>query len=192
MADVTYIDLDKYVIVQWSKWVDPVSGQIHRVEYRNRKYPPPAVDRYDVDTLEKWQDGVLVETLSARQLLARIQNWTYGPEPAIPVEVWRQLGMPSYDVEMQWKKKEGDDIHLVEIRKYHQASSFDLFYDGKCIYHGDRNMLKMEEDYMIVHRNKKPGLWDRMKKWKIFGKSENIKSLLLELEALGDDSLYKS
>jgi hypothetical protein len=30
------------------------------------------------------------------------------------------------------------------------------------------------------------------KKWKIFGNRENIKSLLLELEALGDDSIYKS
>ena len=38
----------------------------------------------------------------------------------------------------------------------------------------------------------KPGLWDRIRHWRPFGRGENIKSLLLELEALGDDSLYKS
>lgn len=193
MADVTYIDLKEYVIVQLSKWIDRVSGHIHIVEYRNRTCPPPAdVDdlqkwrdtMYNLDTLEKWQDGELVETLSARQLLARIQNWTYGPEPAIPVDVWRQIAMPSYDVEMQWKKKEGDDIHLVEIRKYYMERTFNLIYDGECIYHGDKEMLEMEQDYMRVHRNKKPGLWDRIKKWNPLRKRENIKSLLLELEAL--------
>jgi hypothetical protein len=155
MAEVTYIDLNKYVIVQWSKWVDPVSGKIHRVEYRDRKYPPSAVDMYDVHTLEKWQDGVPVETLSARQLLARIENWPYGPEPAIPVQVWRQLGRPSYDVRMQWKKNEGDDIHLVEIRKYHMSTTFDLIYDGEFIYHGNQEMLQGEEKYMnnwLIHR----------------------------------------
>ena len=197
MADVTYIDLDKYVIVQLSKWVDRVSRHLHIVEYRNRTCPPPAdVDTlqkwrdtmYDLDTLEKWRDGVLVETLSARELLARIKNWTYGPEPTIPVDVWRQLGRPSYDVLMQWTKKEGDDIHLVEIRKYHMERTFNLIYDGECIYHGDKEMLEMEK----VHCNKKPGLWDRIKKWNPFRRRENIKSLLLELEALGDDSLYKS
>jgi hypothetical protein len=38
----------------------------------------------------------------------------------------------------------------------------------------------------------KPGLWDRIRNWRFFGRGENIKSLLLELKALGDDGLYKS
>jgi len=35
----------------------------------------------------------------------------------------------------------------------------------------------------------KPTLMDRIRNWRLFGKRGNIKSLLLELEALGDDSL---
>jgi hypothetical protein len=38
----------------------------------------------------------------------------------------------------------------------------------------------------------KPTLMDRIRNWRPFGRGENIKSLLLELKALGDDSLYKS
>jgi hypothetical protein len=127
MAEVTYIDLNKYIIVHRSQWVDP-SGESHTVEYRARQYPPPEVDRYQEATLEKWQDGVLVDTLSASQLFARIQHWTYAPEPAIDVQVWRQLGTRNsrnYDVCMQWKQNDGGDIHLVEIIKYHMASTFD-------------------------------------------------------------------
>ena len=41
-------------------------------------------------------------------------------------------------------------------------------------------------------RDKVPGFWDMARKWNPFRKRENIKSLLLELKALGDDSLYKS
>jgi hypothetical protein len=40
--------------------------------------------------------------------------------------------------------------------------------------------------------DEKPRLLDRIRNWRPFGKRGNIKSLLLELEALGDDSLYKS
>jgi hypothetical protein len=40
--------------------------------------------------------------------------------------------------------------------------------------------------------DKEPGFWDRVRNWRPFGKRGNMKSLLLELEALGDDSLYKS
>ncbi len=87
MAEVTYIDLNKYVIWQWSKWKDPKSGASHRVEYREKKYANHAVDTWDVATLEKWQDDVLVETLSKRELHARIEHWTYDPEPAIPHQV---------------------------------------------------------------------------------------------------------
>jgi hypothetical protein len=39
---------------------------------------------------------------------------------------------------------------------------------------------------------KKPGLLDRIRNWRLFKKEGNVRSLLLELEALGDDSLYKS
>jgi hypothetical protein len=38
----------------------------------------------------------------------------------------------------------------------------------------------------------KPGFWGGVRNWRPFGRGENIKSLLLELKALGDDSLYKS
>lgn len=40
--------------------------------------------------------------------------------------------------------------------------------------------------------DKKPGLLERVRNWRLFGTRENIRSLLLELEALGDNSLYKS
>jgi hypothetical protein len=294
--------------------VDPLSGKIHRVEYRARQYPPPDVDRYEVKYVEKWQDGVHVESLSPSQLIARIRHWTYAPEPAIDVQVWRQLGTRNYrnyDVLMQWKQHEEDDLHLVEIRKYHMASTFDLIYDDQCIYRGHKQMLEMEEKHMnnwLVFRilqdintyhdklspelqdwwagfypntteytfaftqynydrvclalenlryyysqkgqkcppslavdqckqaldifsrwlprdpgllppalqptpespdmrppadgeeseveetkgDKKPRLLDRVRNWRLFKKEGNVRSLLLELEALGDDSLYKS
>jgi hypothetical protein len=35
-----------------------------------------------------------------------------------------------------------------------------------------------------------PGFWDRVRNWRPFGRGENIKSLLLELKALGDDSPF--
>jgi len=38
--------------------------------------------------------------------------------------------------------------------------------------------------------DKEPGFWNRVKKWRPFGRGENIKSLLLELKALGDDSPF--
>jgi len=147
MADVTYIDLDKYVIVQWSKWKDPNSGKIHRVEYRARKDLPPGGDRHETN-LEKWQDGVHVETLSATQLLARIEQWKYDPEPAIPNRVWWEVVQPKYDVLVQWKQNEGDDKHLVEIRKYHMESEFKLMRDRECIYHMTKSMYDMEEEKM--------------------------------------------
>jgi hypothetical protein len=34
---------------------------------------------------------------------------------------------------------------------------------------------------------KKPGLLDRIRNWRLFKKEGNVRSLLLELEALGDD-----
>ena len=86
MAEVTYIDLNKYIIVHRSKWVDP-SGESHTVEYRARQYPPPEVDRYGVKYVEKWRDGVHMESLSPSQLIARIQHWIYDPEPVIDVNV---------------------------------------------------------------------------------------------------------
>ena len=209
MADVTYTDLNKYVIVHMSKWVDPVSGKIHRVEYRARKYPPPAVDRYEANTLEKWQDDVLVGTLSASQLLARIEQWKYDPEPVIPKQVWWELVQPKYDVLVQWKENEGDDRHLVEIRKYHMGSVFELMRDRECIYHMTKSMYEVEEEKMnnwlksrILEDNpptedsavpveakggRKPGFFEGIRNWKIVGKRENIRSLLVELEALGDE-----
>jgi hypothetical protein len=150
MAEVTYIDLNEYIIVHRSKWVDP-SGESHTVEYRARQYPPPEVDRYEVKYVEKWRDGVHVETLSPSQLITRIQHWTYAPEPVIDVAVWRQLGtreQRNYDVLMQWKQNDGGVIHLVEIIKYHMASTFDLWRDGKCIYRGHKQMLDTEEKHM--------------------------------------------
>ena len=179
-----------------SKWVDPVSGKIHRVEYRARKYPPPAVDRYEANTLEKWQDDLLVETLSASQLRVLIDNWTHDPEPARPDRVWWELGQPTYDVLVQWKENEGDDIHLVEIRKYHMETFNWLMRDGACIYRTiTRDMYELEEQkmndwlkFVEAKGDRKPGIWDRIKNWKIFGKRENIRSLLVELEALGDDT----
>jgi hypothetical protein len=101
MAEVTYTDLNKYVIVHVSKWEDPKSGEIHRVEYRARKYLASRADSYEVNTLEKWQDGRMVETLSARQLLVWIEQWKHDPEPAIPKQVWRELALPTYDVLVQ-------------------------------------------------------------------------------------------
>jgi hypothetical protein len=212
---------------------------------------------------------------------------------------------------MQWKQNDGGVIHLVEIIKYHMASTFDLIYDGKCIYRGHKQMLWVEEKYMnnwLVFRmlndintyqdklsselqawwgrfypntteytfaftqynydrvclalerlryyysqkgqkcppslavdqckqaldifsrslsrdpgllppalqptpespdmrppadgeeseveetngDKKPGLLDRVRNWRLFKKEGNVRSLLLELEALDDDSIYKS
>ena len=196
MAEVTYTDLNKYVIVHMSKWVDPVSGKIHRVEYRARKYLSPAKDMYEANTLEKWQDDLLVETLSASQLLSRIEQWKHDPEPVIPDRVWWELVQPKYDVLVQWKENEGDDIHLVEIRKYHMETFNWLMRDGACIYRTiTRDMYELEEQkmndwlkFVEAKGDRKPGIWDRIKNWKIFGKRENIRSLLVELEALGDDT----
>ncbi len=149
MAEVTYIDLNKYVIWHWSKWQDPQSGASHRVEYRENKHANHVVDTWDVATLEKWQDDVLVETLSKTELHARIKRWTYAPEPAVPFAAWRQLGVNStHDVEMQWKESEGDGVHLMEIRRYHMSSTYDLWRDGQCIYEGQRQMLEEEETKM--------------------------------------------
>lgn len=195
MADVTYTDLNKYVIVHMSKWGDPVSGKIHRVEYRAREDPRPARDRYEADTLEKWQDDLLVETLSARQLLVRIKQWKYDPEPAMSQQVWLELAQPTYDVLVQWKENEGDVRHLVEIRKYHMGRSFDLVRDRECIYHMTKDMYEVEEEkmnnWLKSHKAKgdrKPGFFKTIRDWNIFGKRENIRSLLVELEALGDDT----
>jgi hypothetical protein len=90
-----------------------------------------------------------VETLSRDDLLARIKNWTYAPEPAIDVAVWRQLGvLVTHDVEMQWKLSEGDDVHLMEIRRYHMKATHDLWRDDKRIYEGQKQMLEEEETKM--------------------------------------------
>jgi hypothetical protein len=151
MAEVTYIDLKDYVIVHWSTWTDPTSGASHRVEYRDKRSAHHAAETFDVVSLEKWRDGVLVETLSRDALLARIKNWTYDPEPAIGVEVWRQLGvLATHDVEMQWKESEGDGVHLMEIRRYHMKTTHDLWRDGKRLYEGQRQMLEEEVTKMNV------------------------------------------
>jgi hypothetical protein len=145
MARVTYIDPNKYVIAHWAKWTDPASGASHRVEYRDKRYAHHDEDAFDVATLEKWQDGVLVETLSRDDLLARIKNWTYAPEPAIDVAVWRQLGvLVTHDVKMQWTVREGDGVHLMEIRRYRMKSTHDLFRDGKRLYEGQSHMTDEE------------------------------------------------
>jgi hypothetical protein len=149
MAEVTYIDPNEYVIVHWSTWTDPTSGASHRVEYRDTRYAHHDEDAYDVATLEKWQDGVLVETLSRGQLLTRIKKWTYAPEPEIGYEVWRQLGvLCTHDVEMQWKVNEEDGVHLMEIVRYHQNSTHDLWRDGKRLYEGQLQMLEEEQTKM--------------------------------------------
>jgi len=146
MAKVTYIDPNKYVIVHWARWQDPTSGASHRVEYRDTRYAHHDEDAHDVATLEKWRDGVLVEKLSRDDLSARIKNWTYDPEPAITVAVWRQLGvLVTHDVEMQWEVSEGDGVHLMEIRRYKMKTTHDLFRDGKCVYEGQRQLLEDEE-----------------------------------------------
>lgn len=206
MAEVTYTDLNKYVIVHMSKWVDPMSGEIHRVEYLCPKYLPP--DSYEANTLEKWQDDLLVETLSARQLLARIEQWKYDPEPAIPKQVWLELVQPTYDVLVQWKENEGDDRHLVEIRKYHMGRVFELMRDRECIYHMTKDMYEVEEEKMnnwlkfrMLEDNpstedsagtgeakggNKPGILDRLWNWrKKNARMKDTRSLLMELEALG-------
>lgn len=188
MAQVTYTDLNKYVIVHVSKWEDPKTGKIHRVEYRARKNLHPGGDRHETN-LEKWHDGVHVETLSATQLLARIRQWKYDPEPAIPDRVWWEVVQPKYDVLVQWKENEGGDIHLVEIIKYHQEKVFKLMRDGKCIYRTmTRDMYHLEEEKMNkwlmdnpptgdsaakVKGDTKPGVWDMVSNWSFFGKKDD-------------------
>ena len=147
MAEVTYIDLNKYVIWRWAKWTDPQSGARHRVEYREKKHADPQVDTWAVATLEKWQDDVFVETLSKSVLHARIQKWQYAPEPEIPHDVWRQLGAnKSHEVLMQWKLRAGDDVRLMSIRRY--GFTYDLFRDDTKIYEGTAQLLEDEEATM--------------------------------------------
>jgi hypothetical protein len=120
-----------------------------RVEYRDTRPAHHDEDAFDVATLEKWRDGVRVETLSRDDLLARIKKWTDAPEPVIAVEVWRQLGvLATHDVEMQWKVGEADGVHLMEIRRYHMKSTHDLFRDGERLYEGNLQMLEEEQTKM--------------------------------------------
>jgi len=117
------------------------------VEYREKKNADPKVDTWDVATLEKWQDDVFVETLSKTVLHARIKEWQYAPEPEIPHEDWRQLGVnKTHDVLMQWKLREGDDVRLMSIRRY--GFTYDLFRDDTCIYEGRTQLLEDEEKAM--------------------------------------------
>jgi hypothetical protein len=113
MVEVTYTDLNKYVILHMSKWVDPRSGEIHRVEYRRCRYLSPGVGWY----LAKWQDGE-VQTLSRKELQAYVNLWKNDSENNIPHQVVDELKNPTYEVVLQFQENEGVDRHLVEIRKY--------------------------------------------------------------------------
>jgi hypothetical protein len=147
MAKVTYIDPKQYVIVHWAKWQDP-SGARYWVEYRDTRYAHHDEDAYDRVSLQKWQNGVLVETLSRAEFRARMKKWTYDPEPAIPDAVWWQLELVTYDVKMQWTVQERNGVHLMEIRRYRLQTSQDLYRDGKRLYAGYLQMLQEEQTKM--------------------------------------------
>jgi hypothetical protein len=148
MANVTYIDLKQYVIVHWAKWTDPQSGASHWVEYRDTRYALHDKDALNVVSLEKWQDGVFVETLSREDLRARIRKWTYDPEPAMQMEEWWELVIKTYDVNMQWRVKARHGVHLIEIRRRRTQTSQDLYRDGKRLYAGYLQMLQEEQTKM--------------------------------------------
>jgi hypothetical protein len=113
MTEVTYTDLNEYVIIHMLKWMDPRSGEIHRVEYRCCRYLSPGVGWY----LEKWQDGV-VQSLTMTELQALVNLWKNDSERAVPQQVVDELTKPTYEVVLQFQERWGDDRHLVEIRKY--------------------------------------------------------------------------
>ena len=190
MAEVSYTDLNKYVIIHMSKWVDPKSKKIHRVEYRAQKLPPGVdlKESYEMKILEKWQDGRFVETLSAYQLSILMEDWPFHPEPVMLMRVLRER--PRYNVLVQWKINEGDGIHLMEIIKYDMESSFRLRRDGETIFHTMTSSTYAKEEetmnsWLKAKGDRKPGVWDTIRNWKFFGAHENIRSLLVELEALG-------
>jgi hypothetical protein len=93
MTEVTYTDLNKYVILHMSKWVDPRSGEIHRVEYRWCRYLSPGVGRY----LDMWQDGK-VKSLTMRELQTLVKLWKNDSEHAVPQHVVDELINPTYEV----------------------------------------------------------------------------------------------
>jgi hypothetical protein len=113
MAEVSYTDLNKYVIIHMLKWVDMRNGVIHRVEYRVVKYMSPGTGLY----LEKWQDGA-VQQLSIKELQTYVNLWKNDTEHNIPQQVVDELNNPTYEVVLQFQKNEGDVRNLVEIRKY--------------------------------------------------------------------------
>ncbi len=127
MADVTYTDLNKYVILHMLKWVDPRSGVIHRVEYRRCKYLSPGVGWY----LDFWQDGK-VQSLTVKELQASVNLWKNDEEHNIPQQVVDELTNPTYEVVLQFQEHRGEDRHLVEIRKY-ATDDHQLWIDRRLV-----------------------------------------------------------
>jgi glutamine synthetase adenylyltransferase len=141
MAEVIYTDLNKYVILHMSTWLDPRSGVIHLVEYRNVKYLPPATGRY----LETCQDG-LVQPLSKKELQTYINLWH-----EIPQDVVDELNNATYEVVLQFQQKEGVNRHLVEIRKY-RDDRHEMWRDRQLVKRMNPSELAMEQEKSVYGR----------------------------------------
>jgi hypothetical protein len=114
MAEVTYTDLSKYVIIHMVKWTDPRSGKINRMEFRYIELRHPGMGCYVERRLNGW--GPVFMSIRELQDLANI--WKNDVECNIPQQVVDELINPTYEVVLQFQENEGDDRHLVEIRKY--------------------------------------------------------------------------
>jgi hypothetical protein len=123
MAEVIYTDLNKYVIIHVVKWRDPKSGDIKWMEYRFFKMRPPGMGCYVERRLIEFvaEYGAVYRgpmTMSIRELQLEANVWKDDAERSIPQQVVDELNDPTYEVVLQFLENEGDDRHLVEIRKY--------------------------------------------------------------------------
>jgi hypothetical protein len=114
MAEVIYTDLNKYVIIHMVKWTDPRSGNINRMEYRYVSIRPPGIGCY----VERRLNGWAPVSMSIRELQQEANILKNDAERNIPQQVVDELKNPTYEVVLQFQENEGDDRHLVEIRKY--------------------------------------------------------------------------
>ena len=158
MAEVIYTDLNKYVIIHVVKWRDPRSGDIKWMEYRFFNLRPPGmgyyVERRQVEFVAEY--GAVYRgpvSMSIRELQQEANIWKDDAERSIPQQVVDELNDPTYEVVLQFLENEGDDRHLVEIRKYgddvHQ-----LWRDHQLVKGLSHLELSMEQDKKIASGTK--------------------------------------